>query len=237
MHSEEELKLYASGTWSDLEYNRSARENIIPIILNLFNRKIESVIDFGCGCGSWLEVCKQNEITNVLGLDLFCPEEYLRIDKNEFVKHDISKEYNNENKYDLVISIETAEHIESEYKEVYINNLVKSGDIILFSAAIPGQWGIHHVNCNWLEYWVKMFNDRGFDCIDIRYKWWGNNYNIPPIYKQNVVLFVSKDYLKINKWLYNESVYMGSVIHPGFYSTVVNYCINDDAWRIYENIS
>jgi len=223
MHTPEELQQYENGTWTDLEYNRKARENIIPYVLNLFRNNINSVIDLGCGNGSWLVVCTSYGVETVLGVDLYCPDKYLRLSSKEFIRFDVASEELRIGKmFDLAIGIETAEHIEEPYANTYVQNLTSASDIVLFSGAIPGQAGIHHVNCQWLEYWVDKFDQFNYKCIDTRWKWWGEHSNIPPIYKQNVVLFVDKTRLNTDlQYLEEESIYMGSMVHPKFYETVL----------------
>jgi len=64
--------------------------------------------------------------------------------------------------FDLVVSLEVAEHIEPEYTDVYVENMValnkrNSDTGILLSAATPGQGGHYHVNCQLPEYWEEKF--------------------------------------------------------------------------------
>ena len=79
--------------------------------------------------------------------------------------------------------------------------LTSTADIILFSAAIPGQGGQGHVNEQWQSYWVERFKNYGYECIDIiRDQIW-NDSDIWFYYKQNILLFIKKgvgydDYIK-----------------------------------------
>ena len=56
------------------------------------------------------------------------------------------------------MSLEVAEHIEPEFVDMFIKNLVNASDKILISVAPPGQGGHHHVNCQPVEYWVSKFS-------------------------------------------------------------------------------
>ena len=61
---------------------------------------------------------------------------------------------------DFVQSFEVAEHIEEEYANVFIHNLIKDDpDIVLLTAASPDQHGFQHVNCKEREYWMKKMKD------------------------------------------------------------------------------
>ena len=56
---------------------RSAR-HIVPIVLARIEPK--SVIDVGCGTGTWLSVFEENGIADFLGIDgAFVPKEMLEI--------------------------------------------------------------------------------------------------------------------------------------------------------------
>jgi hypothetical protein len=48
--------------------------------------------------------------------------------------------------FDLEPCLETAQHVETEHSSALVESLVRDGDIILFSAALPGQIDLHHVN-------------------------------------------------------------------------------------------
>lgn len=49
--------------------------------------------------------------------------------------------------YDWVFSLEVAEHIEAEFEEIFVSNLVRHAKIgLVLSWAIPGQPGFQHVN-------------------------------------------------------------------------------------------
>ena len=49
-------------------------------------------------------------------------------------------------KFDLVVSLEVAEHLPSECAETFVDSLTGLGPIVLFSAAIPHQGGTNHAN-------------------------------------------------------------------------------------------
>ena len=151
-----------------------------------------SVVDFGCGAGYWLKVAVDNGITDVCGLDgeYVARSGTLVIDENCFVPSDLSGKVDLRRKFDLAISVEVAEHIPTEYAETFVDNLCRHSDVILFSAAIQGQGGMHHVNEKPLSYWCGLFLCQGYDLLDcLRGKYWHEK-NLPYWYRQNIVLFV-----------------------------------------------
>lgn len=54
--------------------------------------------------------------------------------------------------FDLAISTEVAEHLKESFADVFVDNITNAAKQILFSAAIPNQGGVHHVNEQWQSY-------------------------------------------------------------------------------------
>lgn len=66
--------------------------------------------------------------------------------------------------YDLVSSIETAEHIYPQFADTLVDTITRHAKgIIVFTAAQPGQMGHGHVNCQPAIYWREKFYARGWD--------------------------------------------------------------------------
>jgi len=173
--------------------NRSARE-IIPIIIEIF--KPESVVDLGRGSGIWLNVFKELKVLKILGLDFHDSRHLLK--ENEFIKIDLRKKLTLNKKFDLAISLEVAEHIEPTYSDLFVDNLTRLSDQIIFSAAIPNQEGENHINEQWNLFWVDKFEKRGFVALDlIRPRILLNN-NIGFDYRQNIICFIKKSILDRN---------------------------------------
>jgi SAM-dependent methyltransferase len=177
---------------SEVVHNMNAPKIIVPMVLELFPL-INSVVDFGCGLGTWLKAFKDNGIKEIFGIDgEWCNKNLLLkyIDENEFKCVDLETPIQLNKVYDLVISLEVGEHLLEQSADIFIQSLVNAGKIILFSAAIPGQGGINHVNEQWPLYWVKKFQHHGFKCYDIiRPQIW-NNTNVEVWYRQNIFLAV-----------------------------------------------
>lgn len=166
---------------------------VIPKVLDIF--KPQSVMDIGCGVGTWLSVFKGTfNVNEILGVDgEYVDKNMLKIDKSEFVSYDLEKVYNAPKKFDLAICMEVGEHLPEKCSDNLVQSLTNSSDFILFSAALPGQTGTYHINEQYPEYWAKKFIDRGYVCIDhIRKQVW-NDKNIDVWYRQNALLFIKKE--------------------------------------------
>lgn len=183
-------------------------ENIIlSIILERF--EVKNMVDFGCAIGRWCKEAKNLGVKEVLGIDgEYVNQESLVIDKEEFIGTDLEKPIFLPKRYDLAISLEVAEHLPEEKSDIFVENLVRSSDLILFSAAIPGQGGDFHVNEQLISYWQKKFEKHGYFLHDfLRPIIWKND-KVLPMYKQNCVIFMKQN----NN--YAQSNYIVDMVHP-----------------------
>lgn len=171
-------------------HNLKAPKEIVPEIIKIFNPK--SVIDVGCGLGTFLFYFKKEGVNDILGVDGKWVDKkklYQYIEKEEFMERDLENEFRLERTYDVVLSLEVAEHLSPKTSITFIRNLVSLGNIIIFSAAIPFQGGQNHLNEQWLTYWEALFRNEGFVLHDILRPMFWHNKNINWWYRQNIVVF------------------------------------------------
>ncbi len=213
--------LYTKDYYKDIQENsrRSAKE-IVPLILELIHPM--SVIDVGCGVGTWLSVFKECGVRDIMGVDGdHIDKKMLQIPQERFLSFDLSEPLRMDRQFDLVVSLEVAEHLPSKCAERFVDSLVRLGPVILFSAAIPFQGGVHHINEQWPDYWVKYFQQKEYVVIDcIREKVWQDT-NVEMWYAQNILMFVRQDYLKnhplLKKGVENTAISQLSIVHPKKY--------------------
>lgn len=204
-------------------HNLIAPKEIVPEIIKLI--KPTSVIDIGCGLGTFLAVFKENGVSKVFGIDgPWCdkPALFKNIEEKEFEEKDLEKNLGITQKYDLAICLEVAEHLTPQRADTFIQELTKMSEVVLFSAAIPKQGGDHHYNEQWLTYWVEIFEKYGFEIHDVlRSKFWENP-NVYWWYKQNMVLAVKKGHHidGLNDLAKNELL---NVVHPELFLLVNNF--------------
>lgn len=152
-----------------------------------------SVVDFGCGTGTWLKVCQEIGCKDILGLDDYAEKTLLEIPREQFFRKNIGETVELQKKYDLAISLEAAEHIGVDSSENIVRNLVHASDVILFSAALPGQGGTHHVNEQPPIFWATKFNKHNFVQYDfLRSLIWEED-EVAWWYKQNIFLYINKN--------------------------------------------
>lgn len=187
---------YDEEFYKNIELMEKDEKEIIPLIIQWLSPT--SIVDFGCGEGKWLrEVLEQNGAIDILGIDgSYVNKERLKIPKGKFIAADLRRSIFLKRKFDLAISTEVAEHLEEIYSDVFIDNIVRSSDNILFSAAVPGQGGTNHINEQWQSYWIQKFEKRGYYCdYSVRNYFW-NKVEIKSWRKQNL-LFFSKNRRRI----------------------------------------
>ncbi|MEG4114042.1 MULTISPECIES: glycosyltransferase [unclassified Microcoleus] len=205
------------------EGTRSSAREIIPLLLDLLQPILpKSVVDVGCGTGSWLAAFHKLGIADCLGIDGdYVDRTILQIPLNQFQSADLKQPLQINRKFDLAISLEVAEHLPATCAENFVNSLTQLAPVILFSAAIPFQGGVEHVNEQWPQYWVYYFQKNGYAVIDcLRKKIW-NNDKVEPWYAQNILIFVKQEYLSGYPRLVNEyqntDLNQLAIVHPKIY--------------------
>jgi SAM-dependent methyltransferase len=191
---------------------------ILPIINNWI--KPNSVIDVGCGVGSWLKAYAELGLKKYIGIDGdYVKKENLVIDTNYFVTANLEDEIIIEEKYDLLICLEVAEHLQPKRAESFVNNLCQMSEVILFSAALPNQEGTLHFNEQYPTYWIEKFKNNNYECIDcVRPLIW-NNDTVEFWYKQNTMLFIKQTTLPTYSILQQLPTFNGnSIIHPNLFN-------------------
>lgn len=160
-----------------------------------------SIVDIGCGDGSWLaEATREFDTSDVVGVDgaYVRRSGTLRIAETAFLPFNLATQAKDlahtlNRRFDLATSLEVAEHLPREAADAFVDALVQLAPVVMFSAAIPGQGGDSHVNEEWPDAWVSRFAVRGFKPIDeLRYRIWNSN-DVEFWYKQNVLLFASEE--------------------------------------------
>jgi SAM-dependent methyltransferase len=198
---------------------RSAEE-IVPIIVDLVAPL--SVVDVGCGRGDWLKSFRDRGVSELHGIDgEYAKNETFVLPLDVFEACDLEAPPPSSRTFDLVICLEVAEHLHPQYADGLVDFLTSLGSIVLFSAAIPFQGGIHHYNEQWQGYWAAKFVKRGYLPLDVlRPKIW-NNSRVEYWYAQNTLLYVDKGKLESSPSLREANELSKglplSVIHPRFF--------------------
>jgi len=184
-----------SKIWGGYRLYNAEREGDLSekVILSLLMEKFDicSMVDFGCATGRWCKCAKSLGVKEVLGIDGdYVKSDERVIEDTEFQAMDLSENIDLDKRYDLAVSLEVAEHLPEEKSDIFIRNLVNSANIVLFSAATPGQGGDYHINEQRMSYWEKKFSKHNFHMVDFLRPVIWNDDRVLPMYRQNCVVYM-----------------------------------------------
>ncbi len=167
----------------------SARR-VFPLLFGLLRPR--SIVDVGCGDGSWLAVARASGIADILGLEgPWIDEKRLKIPPSHFRRVRLDEPLAISRRFDLALSLEVAEHLPPERAPGFIAELTRLAPVVLFSAAVPGQGGVDHKNEQWPRYWAELFSRDDYRGIDaLRFRLWEDP-EVAFWYKQNLILFAA----------------------------------------------
>jgi SAM-dependent methyltransferase len=152
-----------------------------------------SIADIGCGTGTWLAAALADGAATAFGVEgSWVTPEMIDDARIDFAPHDLEHPFTGP-RVELAMSLEVAEHLSPERAESFIADLVALAPAVLFSAAIPGQGGVNHLNEQWQSYWAAHFASHGYQAFDIIRPAIWTDAQIPAWYKQNVVLYLDAD--------------------------------------------
>jgi SAM-dependent methyltransferase len=184
-----EDRFYNAKFYRELEQTRESARIILPIVISLL--KPASIVDVGCGAGHWLAAALELGVSDFQGVEGdWIGAAELAVPREKIVIHNLGAPLDLGRRFDLAISLEVAEHLPESKAREFIQDLCRAADRVLFSAAIPGQGGRHHLNEQWPKYWADFFGELGYGCHDLmRLQVWTNP-RVLWYYAQNCLLFV-----------------------------------------------
>jgi hypothetical protein len=204
---------YTKGQPGVAAVARSA-DVIVPLVMARFHPR--RVVDLGCGVGDWLHAFAAHGATEVKGYDgPWVPTSALRIPRSSFTAIDFHAELPAVAPCDLAMCLEVAEHVEAPTAVRCAEFLCRASDVVLFSAAIPGQGGHGHINEQYQDRWIALFASLGYAAFDLirpsiwmdaRVSWW---------YQQNVLVFANA--AAQARFGLEAQPFMANVVHPALY--------------------
>jgi predicted O-linked N-acetylglucosamine transferase (SPINDLY family)/SAM-dependent methyltransferase len=204
---------------------QSARA-IVPLILELI--RPSSVVDVGCGTGTWLVVFQEHGVQDYQGIDgSYVDPSQLQIPAQHFRACDLKQPLSLGRQFDLALCLEVAEHLPQQSAGSLVESLTHLSPVVFFGAAIPFQGGDGHINEQWQDYWAQQFQGWGYLAIDaLRAKLWDNP-KVKAWYAQNSLFFVQKDRLETYPALVQAAQSQPptpiNLVHPQTYTRVVTW--------------
>lgn len=213
---------FNAGEFDDeLSLSFSSAKRLIPILLHMV--PVRSVIDFGCGAGAWLAAFEIAGIEHCVGIEggdvnaNAANSSQITIYTSN-LEHKISLG----ERFDLAISLEVGEHLRASAADNYIASIAGHSDLVLFSAAVPGQGGLRHVNEQWPQYWASLFAQHGYFCYDVLRDQIWNDAEIAFWYRQNVLLFASGEAAHAIERQGHKPSNPRALVHPCLFEQKVN---------------
>jgi hypothetical protein len=131
------------------------------------NRKVRSVVEFGCGAG-WFTKEFLNRDIDVIAIEgTLCG--YRRtvergVPPERVMWLDLRRNIDLQRRFDFALCTEVAEHVECPFSGQLISNVTKHSDLVLFSSEGPGtnEDHIHHCNEQPELFWRNIFKFYGY---------------------------------------------------------------------------
>ncbi|MGE4279591.1 MAG: class I SAM-dependent methyltransferase [Magnetospirillum sp.] len=171
--------------------SRRSAAKVVPLLQRLLRPR--SVVDVGCGLGTWMAAFGDHQGVEVLGLDgPHVDPALLHVPAACFHAADLAAPIVLDRRFDLTLSVEVAEHLPAERAAGFVADLCRLAPVVVFAAALPFQGGTGHVHENWPEYWAQLFRCHGYGVHDVlrpplwldpEIEWW---------YRQNLLLFIDE---------------------------------------------
>lgn len=151
----------------------------------------QKVADWGCGYGFFLNQAKTVlKAAEIRGFDgAYIDIAHFDAPADAFQPVDLNTDFP-VYPCDLAVCLEVAEHLAPAQSDRIVANLCQSSNVVLFSAAIPHQEGLGHINCQYPSFWAHKFLDHGFVAVDaLRPFFWANPAQAI-WFRQNMMLFI-----------------------------------------------
>lgn len=150
-----------------------------------------SVLDVGCAVGVWLAAWQRAGAADICGVDGdYVDSSRLHIPGDRFFRHDLNLPFDLGRRFDLVQSLEVAEHLPAAAAAGFVASLVRHSKRVLFSAAPPGQGGENHINEQPYDYWRALFAVHGYKPIDWLRPLLANDSAVARWYRYNLMIYV-----------------------------------------------
>jgi hypothetical protein len=147
-----DVPLHLGGHEDKTQFDEGALDYLVS------HFQVKNMIDIGCGPGGMVYYALSKGIEAV-GVD---GDPSVARDNLIIIEHDYTKSALSPGEFDLGWSVEFLEHVEEQYIPNFMETF-RCCKHMFITAAIPGQPGYNHVNCQWGDYWITKFEQAGFE--------------------------------------------------------------------------
>jgi len=186
---------------------------VVPLVVEAVSPR--SVVDVGCGIGSWLAAFREAGVEDAFGVDgPWVDPAQLLFPREQFLASDLREPLDVGRRFDVALCLEVAQILPPAAAVQIVQVLAELADVVLFGAAIPGQGGTGHLNEQWPSYWAGLFESVGYDAGDpFRSRIW-NEPDVKWWFAQNLVCFARPEALARYPALGGSGTPL-PLVHPG----------------------
>jgi len=148
-------------------FARATRRNA-PVLVQAIKDclpQVHRIVDVGCGTGAFLAWFRKAGV-DAIGVE-FAARLRARCARKGLTVYPFDVSQNTPSPpgipFDLALSTEVAEHIPPEFADAMVAYICQLSDLVVFTAAHPGQGGTGHVNEQPRQYWIDKFTGRAMD--------------------------------------------------------------------------
>lgn len=168
------VKVNANGAWEGkfADWAHFDDHRLAKGLEGFFKEKrINTVMDCGCGTGFYVKQLQANGLKEVYGCD--GNPDTSKLGGDHCLVADLSQPNflgatsQANQKFDCVMSLEVAEHLPKEHEQTFLDNLIgiaKDDGWIILSWAKKGQGGLGHVNEQNEDYVLTKMAEKGWTC-------------------------------------------------------------------------
>jgi len=186
------------GRFYDANTRMNAPSAMKVVGILLLAWPIRSALDVGCARGTWLREWVEAGVKDFHGVDgVHADDGGLLIEHSHFTPAELGSGFDLKRRFDLVQSLEVAEHLPGSASAAFVALLVRhSHGLILFSASPPGQGGENHINEQSYDFWRGHFRDWGYHAIDWIRPRLASDKTVSYWYRYNLMLYASESMLE-----------------------------------------
>lgn len=154
--------MYTRDFHKSIENDEYPQAQRLAEYIGLFTRP-KHFIDFGCSTGLYLREIKQKmPYVQSIGYE-FSKDAVDMALCEDVIEFDLTVPLKTEKKPDtLGLCLEVLEHIDDSNWKPVLENITTHCDMLIFSAAFPGQSGTGHINCRNKIDWIYRFHTLGW---------------------------------------------------------------------------
>lgn len=215
------LRKRLAGTYRDLDGplgSSAAAEVLVPMLIDRIGPA--SVVDIGCGVGSFVRAFRRAGLNDVVGVDAAeFDRDLLVMEPDRLLVADLSLALDLGRRFDLALCLEVGGYLADH--DLLVASLIRHAPVVAFSSAVPGQDLRHQPYGAYLSVWAERFAADGYDLFDpFRAELWHDS-RLPFWFRQNLVVFVQRDHLSANPHLTEtlgaSTAKLLDAIHPELY--------------------